>query len=215
MHDFQYVTKNELKPIKRRVIELIRLVQNEIRSQFTFQFQFVGSEPRNMVTYDSKSNIGFDFDINIMVNDDEEEYSPEEIKHILMRGFDKFVGKYNYDYCEDSTRVFTIKLKDTVNSKILHSCDFAIVKNYDDSQQKYIRFNKTNNYYSWEEQSEGFYELPSKIEFCKDNDLWKFVRTLYLQKKNHNIDSNKKSRSILAETIHEICQQNGYSRKRK
>lgn len=31
-----------------------------------------------MVTYDTKSNIGFDFDVNIMVNDDDEDYSAKE-----------------------------------------------------------------------------------------------------------------------------------------
>ena len=29
-------------------------------------------------------------------------------------------------------------------------------------------------------------------------------------KKNTNADDNKKSRSIFAETIHQVCQQNGY-----
>lgn len=54
MYHFQYVTNNELKPIKHRVIELIRLVQNDIRNHFTFYERFVGSVERNMVTYDSK-----------------------------------------------------------------------------------------------------------------------------------------------------------------
>lgn len=209
MYNFQYVTKNELKPIKQQIIELMSLVQNDIRNDFTFQYKFIGSVSRNMVTCDKKSNIGFDFDIDIMVNDDEENYFPKDIKHILMKSFNKFTRKYNYDYCEDSTRVFTIKVKDTVNSKILHSYDFAIVNNYGDNQQQYIRFNKPNHY-SWEEQTKGFYQLPDKIDFCKDNDLWQSVRALYLRKKNSNTVLSKKSRSLFAETIHEICQQNGY-----
>lgn len=210
MHDFQYVTKNELKPVKRQILELIHLVQDDIHNHFTFQYKFIGSVSRNMVTYDKKSNIGFDFDVNIMVNDDEENYSPTEIKHILMNGFNRFARNYNFDYCEDSTRVFTIKVKDTVNSKVIYSCDFAIVNDYGDNQQEYIYFNKPQNDYSWKEQSKGFYQLPEKIKFCKKNELWQFVRELYLQKKNNNTISNKKSRSIFAETIHEICQQNGY-----
>lgn len=35
------------------------------RSDFTFQYTFIGSSSRNMITYDAKSNIGFDFDVNI------------------------------------------------------------------------------------------------------------------------------------------------------
>ena len=112
MYHFQYVSKNEIGPLKNRVIELIGLVQDEIRNYFTFQYEFIGSVKRNMVTYDVKSNIGFDFDVNIMVNDDDEEYSAEEIKQILMRAFNKYTHKYHYDFCEDSTRVFTIKVKD-------------------------------------------------------------------------------------------------------
>lgn len=171
MFHFQYVSKNEIAPLKNQVIELIGLVQDEIRNYFTFQYEFIGSVKRNMVTYDVKSNIGFDFDVNIMVNDDDEEYSAEEIKQILMRAFNKYTHKYHYDFCEDSTRVFTIKVKDRKNSRVLHSCDFAIVNNYGDNQQEYIRFNKKSNSYKWTEQSDGFYFLPEKIEFCKDNSL--------------------------------------------
>ena len=70
MYHFQYVSKNEIASLKNQVIELIGLVQDEIRNHFTFQYEFVGSVKRNMVTCDVKSNIGFDFDVNIMVNDD-------------------------------------------------------------------------------------------------------------------------------------------------
>ena len=209
MHDFKYVTKAELKPFKKRVIELIHLVQDDVRNDFTFQYEFVGSVSRNMVTCDYKSNVGFDFDINLMVNDEDNEYSASEIKHILMDAFNKHARKYKYDYCEDSTRVFTIKVKDMRNSRILHSCDFAIVKNYGDNQQQYIRFHKPK-YYSWEEQPDGCYQLYQKIEFCKDQGLWQNVRNLYLQKKNQNTDPAKKSKSIFAETIHQVCQRNGY-----
>lgn len=209
MYHFKYVTKAELAPFKKELIELIHLVQNDVRDDFTFQFEFIGSVSRNMVTFDPKSNTGFDFDVNLFVNDDEEDYKPGEIKHILMDAFNKHSRKYRYDFCEDSTRVFTIKVKDKKNSKILHSCDFAVVNNYGENQQEYIRFNKPHNY-AWVEQPEGFYQLPDKIEFCKENGLWTEVRNLYLDKKNNNTVKGKKSRSIFAETVHQICQQNGY-----
>lgn len=210
MHHFRYVLKNEAAPAKKVIIELIGLVQEEVREQFTFQYEFVGSAKRNMVTCDVESNIGFDFDVNIKVNDDDNEYTAKEIKHILMNAFNKFVQKYCYDFCEDSTRVFTIKVKDRSNSRILHSCDFAIVNDYGDHRQEYIRFNKRANSYTWEKQPKGFYLLPEKIEFCKDNLLWQEVRDTYIEKKNSNMDKHKKSRSIFADTIHQVCQQNGY-----
>lgn len=210
MHDFKHVPPAEWRPVKERIIDLIHFVQNDVRNRFTFQYQFIGSSSRKMITRDEKSNIGFDFDVNITVNDDDEIYTPKEIKHILMDSFNRFIRRYGYDYCEDSTRVFTIKVKDTHNSCILHSCDFAIVHNYGDKRQEYIRFNKTSHYYSWEEQPQGFYQLPEKEQFCKENYLCQAIRDLYINKKNRNMDRNKKSRSIYAETIHQICQQNGY-----
>lgn len=209
MFHFKYVSKKELAPFKQEIINLIHLVQDDVRESFTFQFRFIGSVERNMVTYDPTSNIGFDFDVNLYVNDDSEDYEPGEIKHILMDAFNKHTRKYRYDNCENSTRVFTIKVKDKENSKILHSCDFAIVNDYGDDQQEYIRFNKPKGY-AWVEQSEKFYLLRDKIDFCKDNSLWTEVRNLYLEKKNTNKVKGKKSRSIFAETVHQICQQNGY-----
>ena len=208
MYHFQYVSKKELKPAKKQLMELIHKVQDEVRDSFTFQYKFVGSVQRNMVTCDVKSNAGFDF--NIMVNDDDKDFEAEEIKNILMCAFNKYARKYGYDSCEDSTRVFTIKVKDRKNSRIRHSCDFAIVNDYGNNQQEYIRYNKKRKNYTWEEQTKGFYCLPEKIEFCKDNQLWQEVREIYLDKKNYNMDSNKKSRSIFAETIHEVCHRNGF-----
>lgn len=211
MYDFHYVAKSELKPFEKELIELIHSVRYEVRSKFNFQHQFVGSVKRNMVTYDPKSNIGFDFDINLEVNDDKN-YSPSEIRHILMNAFNKYTSQYGYDCCEDGTRVFTIKVKDIKRSRILHSCDFAIVRCCGESRQRwqYIRFNKSTGKYFWANQSEGFYRLPKKIEFCKENGLWPDVRNLYLDKKRRNKDTNKKSRQIFAETMHQICQNNGF-----
>lgn len=209
MYHFNYVSQKEVVAKKKEIIELIHFVQNEVRDVFTFQYEFVGSAKRNMITCDTKSNIGYDFDVNIFVNDENEKYTAKEIKHILMNAFNKYAGRYNYDNCEDGTRVFTIKVKDTKNSRIEHSCDFAIVNNYGNSQQEYVRYNKNSNSYNWEKQPKGFYRLPEKIEFCKKNRLWQEVRDLYLYKKNTNLDK-KRSRSIFADTIHQVCQQNGY-----
>ena len=167
MYHFQYVAKKELKPAKKQLMELIHKVQDEVRDNFTFQYEFVGSVKRNMVTWDVKSNVGFDFDVNIRVNDDDEEFEAKDIKKILVRAFNNHAWKYGYDSCEDSTRVFTIKVKDRKKSRIRHSCDFAVVNDYGNNRQKYIRFNKQRKNYTWEEQTKGFYYLPEKIKFVK------------------------------------------------
>ena len=214
MYHFKYVTKKELSPVKKELISIINSVQDLVRQYFTFQFYFVGSVKRNMVTYDVKSNIGFDFDVDIHVNDDECNYSAKEIKLIIKSALDQIIPHYGYDYTEDSTRVLTIKFKDRRNSRILHSCDFAIVNDYindDESEgQEYIHFNKKQKSYSWKEQPQGFYLLEEKENWVKDCGYWQNVRELYLYKKNRNNNTKKHSRSIYAETIHEICQKFGY-----
>ncbi|MCM1044440.1 MAG: hypothetical protein NC417_02915 [Candidatus Gastranaerophilales bacterium] len=214
MHNFQYVSRKQLSPVKKDLIQIINAVQDEVRNDFTFQFYFVGSVKRNMVTYDVGTNIGYDFDVNIHVNDDECNFSAEEIKTKIRLALNKIAYCYGYDNAEDSTKVITIKVKDRENSKILHSCDFAIVNDYVDDNgnecQEYIHFNKKQKSYSWQEQPDGYYLLDEKAEWIKDNEYTGEMRELYLYKKNHNNNPHKHSRSIYAETVHEICQKYGY-----
>lgn len=215
MYHFEYVSKKEYQPIKDDLIKLIHLVQNEVRDKFTFRYDFIGSSKRNMITRNVESNIGFDFDINIQVNDEDEEYDANDIKHILMNGFNSIIrsnsrywSRFRYfsgwNYCEDNTRVFTIKAKDQIHSRILHSCDFAIVYNCSDGRQQYIRHNKYRNSYSWEYSEHKPKDLLRKEEVIKNNNLWGKVRKLYLWKKRNNTNDNKKSRSLYRETINEI-----------
>ncbi|MBR2909367.1 MAG: hypothetical protein IKC11_03350 [Clostridia bacterium] len=205
MREFIYVTRKERKQAKLELIALINAVQDEVREYFTFRFDFVGSDPLNMVTRDLKSNVGYDFDVNIEVNDKDQDYSAEEIRKILKNAFDKYNHYFDYDYCEDSSRVLTIKVKDRENSRIIHSCDFAIVYNLDDGRQRYIRLNKKTNQYVWEWQPKGYYNQKKKIEEIKKNHLWEVVLDKYLDKKNNNVE-NKKSRSLRAEAINETYQ---------
>lgn len=208
MKEFEYVTKREYGPVKEDLVELIHLVQDEVREHFTFRYDFIGSASRNMITREINGNVGYDFDVNIRVNDPDNNYSAKKIRNILKAAFDKHAKKFMYDDAEDSTRVITIKVKDRKNSKILHSCDFAVVNDYidedGDEHQEYIHFNKKQNTYEWQEQPEGYYMLLEKIDDIKKYNLWQKVRDLYLEKKSKNTDLHKKSRSIFAETVKEV-----------
>ena len=206
MHDFVYVTKASTQPVKNELIQIIHEVQDIVRPYFTFQFRPVGSSSRNMITYDRKSNIGFDFDFDLEINDDEENYTPEEIRHIIKNAIDQVVPRYRYKHCKDSTRVLTIKKVNTITSQILHSCDFAIVYNCGDGRQQYIRFNKDHNNYTWEYQGKGFKNLENKITWLKANDCRVELQDYYIDKKNRNNNPDKHSRSILAESINEMYQ---------
>lgn len=213
-HNFQYISKHDEKVVSayENLIKILMNVQNEVRDKFTFQYKIVGSYSRNMITYDSKSNIGFDFDINIEVNDDNEDFEPKEIRTIIRTAIDRIAPRYGYKSCEDSTRVLTIKKVNTFTSRIIHSCDFAIVYNCGDGRQQYIRFNKDNNYYSWEYQGKGFVGLKKKMDWLKRENLWGELQDYYIYKKNCNDNPDKHSRSIFAESINEMCQKNGYRR---
>ena len=212
MHDFRYVTKKQAQPIKDELYQILYMVQDLVRDNFTFSFTPIGSSSRNMITCDAKSNIGFDFDINIEVNDDNEDFEPKEIRTIIRTAIDRVAPRYGYKNCEDSTRVLTIKKVDTSHSRIIHSCDFAIVYNCGDGRQQYIRFNKDNNYYSWEYQGNGFVGLEKKMDWLKRENLWGELQDYYIYKKNCNDNPDKHSRSIFAESINEMCQKNGYRR---
>lgn len=206
MHDFVYVTKRSAQPVKNELIQIIQEVQDIVRPYFTFQSKPVGSSSINMITYDRKSNIGFDFDFDLAINDDDENYSAEEIRHIMRNAINQVTPKYGYKHCEDSTRVLTIKKVNTFTSQIIHSCDFALVYNCKDGRQQYIRFHKKNSNYTWEFQGKGFKNLDNKIVWLKQNGYWIELQDYYIDKKNSNDNPDKHSRSILAESINEMYQ---------
>ena len=214
MNHFEYVSKSKYMPVKKELIKIINQVQDELREQFTFDYKFIGSSSRNMITYDPKTNKGYDFDINIEVNDFDEYYSAKELKEILINTFNQVIKlTYPYASCQNNTRVFTIKVYEEnpccINiialrsPKIEYSCDFAIVNTINDYQQEYIRFNKNTHEYSWQMQCKG-YLLSKKEAYKKKNKLTNELRKIYLDKKNFNTNPNKKSRALYAEAVNEL-----------
>lgn len=211
-HDYQFVSKHS--PVVRwayaNLQEILNQVHKILRTKYTFQHEMVGSYSRNMITYDVKSNIGFDFDVNIYPNDEDNIFSPKEIKLIFKKALDKIAPKYGYDFAEDSTRVLTIKFKDRKKSRILHSVDFAFVNDYEDDEgnecQEYIHFHKKHKNYFWAEQSNSFCRLPEKIDWLKENKLWEKMKKIYIDKKNHNDNPDKHSRSLFVEAVNETYQ---------
>lgn len=208
MYKFEYVTKKEWQPIRNNLLKLMEKVRLDIKGKLSVQFKFIGSSSRNMITCDKSTNIGFDFDVNIRIIKNKADLSPKEIKNTIKTALDRFSAEFEYDNAEDSKRVLTIKVKDLKNSKILHSCDFAVVRINKDGKEEYIHHNKTNNTYSWNLQPEVNDEVQKKSKQLKDKHLWIKVRERYLNKKNINKDLNKKSRHLYSETITEIYKEN-------
>lgn len=205
MFHYKYIPRKDAAPYREEITNIIHDVQDEVREYFTFQYKFIGSSSRDMITYDPTTSIGFDFDVNISVNDENEDYDPSEIRSILRQALTRVSRQYGYNKCEDSTRVITIKRVDPWHSRIQNSCDFAIVYEIDHKQQ-YIRFNKSSNSYTWEYQPLPYKDLTYRADFLKENGYWDEVLKVYLYKKNNNNDPNKHSRALYAETINECYQ---------
>lgn len=206
MHDFVYVTKASARPVKNELIQIIHEVQDIVRPNFTFQFKTVGSSSMNMITYDRKSNIGFDFDFDLEINDDDEDYNPVKIHYIIKNAIDRVAPKYGYKASEELTRVLRIKKVNTYTCRIIHSCDFAIVYNCGNGSKRYIRFNRNNQNCTWEYQGKSFENLEKRITWLKQNAHWGELQDYYLDKKNRNNNPDKHSRSILAESVNEMYQ---------
>ncbi|MCH5250503.1 MAG: hypothetical protein J1E98_11240, partial [Lachnospiraceae bacterium] len=116
-HDFHYISKEDPKVVKAygEILNVLEEVQDLVREEFTFRFDVVGSYKSNMITYDAKSNVGYDFDIDIEVNDSSK-YPPKKLKNMLQKAIGDVCTKYGYDYPENSTRVLTIKMKNREES---------------------------------------------------------------------------------------------------
>ena len=212
-YHFEYISKHDEKvqSAYQNLIVIIKQVQKELKNKFTFQFKIVGSYSQNMMTYDIKSNKGFDFDVNIYPNDENEEFSAKQIKTMIINAINKFAGEFGYSPAVNSTRVIKIAVRDKKHQKVKHSVDFAIVNDYVDDEgydcQEYIRYNKKSDQYEWQEQDDGYYQQYEKVDWIKNERLWTELRKMFLYLKNNN---DKSSRSLYAEAINNICNEYGY-----
>lgn len=203
MPEFEFVSRREAQPIKNEIIALIQKVQDCVREYFTLDYRFVGSSSRNMITREKNGNKGFDFDVDLIPNVDDDEYTPAQIARILFNAIQQCMKKYDYAKIEDSTSVITIKVIDSDNSKIKHSSDFAIIRTRNGRKQ-YIRFHKIFGLYSWEDRGGAYADMEDKFQWIQDQGLKQELRECYLINKNVNRISTKKSRSIFAETVNNI-----------
>ena len=202
-HSYQFVSEQKYKPVKERLEQLIHKVQDELKNSFPFQYKFVGSAERDMITEDPTTNVGYDFDLNVRF-ENSSNHQPRLLKTTLMNAFNKYVQQFGYDFCEDSTRVITIKVKDEYNKKIVHSADFCIVQDLPNGGLQIIKYDKKQNSYYWEALAQYPKQLIDRANDLKSRGLWNQVKDLYLKKKNANIDPNVKSRSIYSMTINEM-----------
>lgn len=216
MYHFEFVSKERRAPVKNGLISMIQETQALLRNDLPFRYYFVGSDRRDMVTCDPTTNTGYDFDVNLELQGDGGPKAPDQIKAKFIQALNQTARKYGYSYAEDSTRVITIKFKDRQNARVLHSCDFAIVRNYTDEKgrtyREYIHFNKKQSRCSWKQRPNPQNKLIQKAQWIKEHGYHEEMRKRYLKKKNHNLGLCKHSRSLYAEAVHETCQKHGFGK---
>lgn len=197
---FEYVSKEEVSRVKNELTKFINIIQSDIRDKFTFTYSFVGNSARNMVTTNYYSNIGYDYDVSIMVNN-ADEIEESQIVNILKTAFDKYSDLFKYNNIDDDKRVISIRLKDKKRSKLNHICDFGIHKKGTDESIQYLSYSKKNNKYSWVNIPRGIASLDHKIMWLKDNGYWQEVRDIYLEKRASGINKNKPTRLIFNDVV--------------
>ena len=208
--EFEYVTRAEYKPVRDELETIIHRVQKFMREKYdtTFQFRLIGSGKRHLITRVKGGNGGYDFDYNLILPAPGEgyRYNAKVVKEQFLEAIRFAVKGTKYKAPEDSTSAATIKVVNQKQSKILHSCDFAIIyypTEDPDDGYKYLK-NWKDGTYSFEMRNlshKAEYKLYSILEY---SDGWNCIRKEYLKLKNSNRDPEKRSYVLYLEAINNV-----------
>jgi hypothetical protein len=179
MGNYEYVSKDEVRPYEELFEEVFREIQKELKKKngLTFSFALVGSAKRNLVV--RHHNKGFDCDYQLYLQRNKQALSAEEVKKLLIKKFDEKMPD-EYDYCEDSTSSITIKKKITKQSKIEFSYDIIIMDLYEDAS--YILRKNGSGQYVWN-QLPDFTSFEDDYRQIEGADMWEDLRQCYYDKK--------------------------------
>lgn len=211
---YEYVSKKEYAPARKEIEDLIKKLHSKVRkldSQFTFEHKLIGSGSRHLITRVIEGNKGFDFDYNLILNvKNDIEWDPEYAKQLIMRALYDLVKGTNFDYPENSKSAITLKVKDTKNSRILHSVDLAIIyypEDIDFNGYMYVKVIKNNGElnYKWEMRPLS-HNIDLKLDWLKNNVLnyWNEIRQEYLSLKNLRKNYRKNSFSLYLEAVNNV-----------
>ena len=228
MPEFEYVTPEEAQPVMDEIIALIqdmqKCVRKDFKKDFTLKYRFVYGSSRNMITREKDGNKGFEFDVNLIPNFHEDEYSDEKMAKILFNAIEvclrlsgvksmKKYGELIIDNSDDRIDVFTIKIIDKADSNIVHSCDFAITRTLckGGKQIKQCICNDKKCFgYRWEDRLDFDIDIEERLQLIEyydsitEIDLSAELRDSYLKNKNQNQILTKKSRKIFVETVNNM-----------
>lgn len=205
---YEFVSKSEFKPIKKEIDGIIRQLQKVMREKYSITFKptLVGSAKRSLVTRVINGNTGFDFDYNFFIQKSFA-YDPKKIKFLFINELNKNLTDIGWNtHVKNNRQAMTIKCINRVQSRIIYSCDFAIVHDYEDKNdifQKILIYDKETNNYVWNKRrcSKNYeYKLSNLLK----KSLWTEVKDEYLNLKNNNIDRDKISFSLYLEGINNV-----------
>lgn len=208
---YRLVSKSKYRPVRVELEGIIHEVQKIMKKEYgySFQYQLIGSGKNHLITTIEKGNEGFDFDYNFIIAPPREgyHYKADVVKQQFMQAVKKALVGTKYTDPKDRTSVITIKVVDKKNSRILHSCDFAIIY-YDHSQIKngylYLKHLKKENTYTFEYRSSSD-NIKQRLARIKQNGRgWKMVQDEYLTLKNINKDEDKSSSSLYLEAVNNV-----------
>lgn len=204
---YEFVPKSELNPVKDQVEGIINMLQDSMRVfGVTFTFKLVGSGGKHLVTRVVNGNTGFDFDYNLGIQKDGD-LSAKDLRLKVKRELERLLHGTGYSTVSSGKQSMTFKFIDHDNSRIVHSCDFALVNDYvdevGDSIQEILIWQREDDTYIWNKRPYAK-NHSDKLSNLKANGLWQEVKDEYLKIKNNNQDKEKKSFSLFFEAINNV-----------
>ena len=208
---YEFVPKKEYMPIRNELENIIKKVQKilkDIDRDQTFQFQLIGSGKRHLITKIKNGNEGYDFDYNLIMNDNFN-WKPS-VRENFFNALQKSIVGTRFNKIENSTSVITIKQVSKKNKKVIVGCDFSIVyypEENDSGYYKYSRLNKERNNYTWEIRNVSRFN-DDKLKELLDNydNIWQNIKDEYLKLKENN-KQNKHSFILYHEAINNVYNQ--------
>jgi hypothetical protein len=204
---YEFVSKTEMKAPKIQIQNIIRELQRKLRSEgVTFDPKLIGSGSKNLVTRVKGGNLGFDFDYNFVIQKDQD-MGAKELRLLFVRALNDIVRNTHYSNVSDGKNSISIKVVDKRKSRIVHSCDFAIINEYTDNSgnlnQEILIHERNRRQYIWTRKPSRK-NYNQKLANLKANGLWNELRQEYLKLKSNNMDSGKKSFALFYESINNV-----------
>lgn len=199
----KYKSKKETMEYRKLFGEAYKYVKSTL-DNYKFFYRLIGSAKRNLVL--EKPNKGFDFDYQIMFYETLVGRRSDELKAIkreFRHAFDNFFVSKGYKNGEDSrTAITIIKLE---NNQIHHSYDITLlcpsvsnkneilIMRYADQEKTIMTLNEMRKSIVYNE----------RYKLIKGSEKWSELRIKY-KKKQEDWNGEKKSFSLLMETVNEI-----------